>query len=125
MSYPNYTFKEQCGYFFSRYLGMTIHVILGALLAVGAVLLGHYGIIWSWVASPIALFGWGYVNFIFWGYQGWRSSGPRGRLVNPYGPSSTDVKTAVIWLSFGVFFHLYHVWLRSDFRHRRLPQKES
>lgn len=128
MPYPDYIRRERFEFFLDR-LGMLMPMIIELCLAYGvvalAIALAMRGTIPSWLASPLALAAWAYANHTFWLYQAWRSSGRRGRIINPWGPRGSDMQTAVLWFSFGVFFHLYHVWLRSNFaRNRRRRQVE-
>jgi SNF family Na+-dependent transporter len=108
MPYPNYTRRERLKFFFEDTLPMVTPFLPSYALVLGTLLLAFYGVIPGWCRA----------NFFFWSYQSWRSSGPRGRIINPLGPSGSDARTTVLWLSFGVFFHLYHVWLRSPFAMR-------
>ncbi len=104
---------------------MMIQLALGYGTMAIAITLGIFGWIPAWLASPLVIAGWAYANHTFWEYQAWRASGPRRLLINPIGPMGSDALTNVLWLSFGVFFHLYHVWLRSDFSQRRRRAREE
>jgi hypothetical protein len=129
MPYPDYTRRERFNFFLSdlgMYMPMIIELTLSYAVAISAVVLGVYDFIPQWLASPVALGGWAYANRVFWWYEAWRASGKRGRIINPWGPQGSDVQTTLLWLTFGVFFHLYHVWLRSGFAiHRRRTKKEQ
>jgi hypothetical protein len=128
MPYPNYTRGERFGFFCSdlaMYMPMILELVLGYGVTAIVLTLGIFGLIPGWLASPFAIAGWAYANYAFWRYQGWRSSGKRGRIINPWGPRGSDVGTTMLWLSFGVFFHFYHVWLRSAFAMRRRHVKEK
>ncbi len=116
MPYPNYTRRERVMNFLDDKLVMVTPFLPSYTLVLGTLALAYYGIIPGWLASPLVLLGWGRANFFFWTYQAWRSSGPRGFIVNPAGPRGSDMLTTMLWLALGVFFHLYHVWLRSNFR---------
>ncbi len=126
MPYPNYTRRERIPFFMSwliKILWVMINLAFLYGVMATALAFGIFGWIPGWLASPLVIFGWAQANYRFWEYQAWRAGGPRGRIINPFGPNGTDMRTAILWLSFGVFFHFYHVWSRSGLAHKLRTQK--
>ena len=118
------TRRERIADFFGYWTPLVLHFTPIYVVLFSTIGLAYYDFIPGWVASPLILLSWCRGNYHFWHYQAWRSSGPRGRIVNPSGPWSSDAQTTVLWLLFGVFFHLYHVWLRSPLAYRLRKRKE-
>lgn len=122
-----FTLSQKLRFLFSdflMYLPLLIEMAIGYGIMIGMIVLSRFDIIPSWIASPLAIAGWCYANYLFWCHRAWRSSGPRARFINPLGPSGSDAFTTVLWLLFGVFFHCYHVWLRSGLRYRKRDKEE-
>ncbi len=113
-----YTRRQRFVWFLEYWVPMVLRFLPSYALLLGALTFTYFDIIPAWIASPLAIVGWCRANYHYWSYQAWRASGPRGRIVNPFGPSGGDVQTTLLWLLFGVFFHVYHVWLRSSLAYR-------
>jgi hypothetical protein len=71
-----------------------------------------------------AVIGWWYINLIYWRYECWRASGPRGIYWNP-SDSLQEGRTICIWLMFGTFISIAHSIYRREWGCKLIEKYEK